>query len=75
LFIISVGRDRPRWIMAVGLASAALMLVHAALSLFGVSALQAIAPLSLVVFLLVLSIWLLVGSVPEPEPERDAPSV
>jgi hypothetical protein len=73
VFVLAVARDRPRWITGVGWASAALMLVHAALSLIGVSALQAIAPLSFVVFLLVLSIWLLVG--PVPEPERNAPSV
>lgn len=73
LFVVTVARDQPRWIMAVGWASAALMLVHAALSLFGATALQAIAPVSLVVFLLLLSIWLLVG--PVPEPERDAQSM
>jgi len=73
VFVLAVVRERPRWITAVGWASATLMLVHAALSLFGVSTLQAIAPLSLVVFLLVLGIRLLVG--PVPEPERNASSV
>jgi hypothetical protein len=70
LFVLAATLDRPRWITAIGWTSAALMLVHAGLSLFGESALQAIAPLSFVVFFLVLTIWLLVG--PMPEPERDA---
>lgn len=72
LFVLAVSRDQPRWITAVGWASATSMLVHTVLSLVGESALQAIAPVSLVVFLLALSIRLLVGSVPEPE--RNAPS-
>ena len=71
-FVVAVGRSQARWILAVGWVSSALMLVHAGLSLLGVSVLQAIAPLSLVVFLLALSIRLLVG--PVPKPERDAPS-
>jgi len=71
-FAVAATRAKPRWIIAVGWVSAALMLVHAAVSPFGESALQVVAPLSFVVLVLVLSIRLLVGPVAKREP--DAPS-
>jgi cell division protein FtsW (lipid II flippase) len=50
LFVVAVAGSQVRWLVAVGCASAGLMLVHATVSLFGVSALQAVAPLSFVAF-------------------------
>jgi len=67
LFVVAVARGQVRWLVAVGWASAGLMLVHAAVSLFGVSALEAVAPLSFVMFLLLLSIRMLVQPIPEPK--------
>jgi hypothetical protein len=66
-FVIAATRAQPRWILAVGWVSAALLLVHAAVSLFGESALQVVAPLSFVASVLLLSIRMLVQSMPEPE--------
>ena len=67
MFTVAVARGQVPWLVGVGLASAGLMLVHAAVSLFGVSALEAVAPFSFVVFLLLLSIRMLVQPIPEPK--------
>ena len=66
-FTVAVSRNQVRWLVAVGWASAGLMIVHAALSLFEVSALQAVAPLSFVVFVVLVGIRVLVQPIPEPE--------
>jgi hypothetical protein len=68
LFAVAVARGQLGWIRAIGWASAALMLVHAVLSLFGVSVLEAVAPLSFVAFVLVLSIRVLLQPVPQLDP-------
>jgi len=67
IFTVAVARHQARWFVAVGWASAGLMLVHAALTLVDVSALQAVAPLTFVVFVLLVSILMLVQPIPEPE--------
>jgi hypothetical protein len=70
VFVVAVARSQVRWILAVGWASAALMLVHAVVSLFGASPLQAVAPLSFVAFVLVLSIRVLLQPVPQLKSEQ-----
>jgi hypothetical protein len=67
LFVVAVARSQVRWLVAVGWASAGLMVAHAAVSLFGVSALEVVAPLSFVVFVFLLCILMLVRPIPEPE--------
>jgi hypothetical protein len=71
LFAVAVARSQVRWLAVVGWASAGLMLAHATVSLFDVSALQAVAPLSFVAFVLLLSIRMLL---PSSEPKAAAPA-
>jgi hypothetical protein len=67
IFTVAVSRNQVRWLVAVGWASAGLMLAHAGLSLVEVSALQAVAPLAFLVFVLLVSIRVLVQPILDPE--------
>lgn len=59
-FALVAGLDGPAWVRLVGLAAAAVMLIRAFASPLGVTALDAVAPLAFVVFVLALSVRLLV---------------
>ncbi len=60
-FSVAAAIDEVRWVRAVGLLVAAIALLRVALTLFGVAALDALAPIAFLILVLILSVRMLMG--------------
>src|SRR6266571_8438949 len=61
VFSVAAAVDEVGWVRAVGLLVAAISLLRVALTLFGVAALDALAPIAFLILILILSVRLLMG--------------
>ncbi len=61
VFSVAAAIDEVGWVRAVGLVVAAFALLRVALTLFGVAALDALAPIAFLILVLILSVRMLMG--------------
>src|SRR5439155_25004679 len=61
VFSVAAAIDEVRWVRAVGLLVAAIALLRVALTLFGVAALDALAPIAFLILVLILSVRMFMG--------------
>jgi len=61
VFSITATIDGVGWVRAVGLVVAAISLLRVVLTLFGVAALDALAPISFLIVIVILSVRILMG--------------
>ena len=61
VFSVAAATDEVEWVRAVGLLIAAIALLRVALTLFGVAALDALAPIAFLILILILSVRIVMG--------------
>src|SRR5438874_6329967 len=71
VFSVAAAVDEVGWVRAVGLVVAATSLLRVALTLFGVAALDALAPIAFLILILIVSVRILMGR-SKPAPTRTA---
>jgi len=71
VFSVAATIDEVGWVRAVGLVVAAISLLRVGLTLFGVAALDALAPIAFLILILIVSVRILMGR-SKPAPTRTA---
>ena len=71
VFSVAATIDEVGWVRAVGLVVAAISLLRVVLTLFGVAALDALAPIAFLILILIVSVRILMGR-SKPAPTRTA---
>src|SRR5438067_3208489 len=71
VFSVAATIDEVGWVRAVGLVVAAIYLLRVGLTLFGVAALDALAPIAFLILILIVSVRILMGR-SKPAPTRTA---